>query len=120
AREQPPAAPPPGRRRARAADAPPRHLASVATVDGKLSVARLDEHQVIAYDLAHAAAATEASRVMCTYGEQGDIESMLARAYVADAFADVVARLIGRAALFQVDPAFLAPAGSFVAAHRDP
>jgi (2S)-methylsuccinyl-CoA dehydrogenase len=39
---------------------------------------------------------------------------------VADAFADVVTRLIGRDALFQVDPAFLAPAGAFVAAHRDP
>jgi (2S)-methylsuccinyl-CoA dehydrogenase len=103
-----------------AVDSAARHLASVATVDGKLSVAKLDEHQVIAYDLAHAAAATEASRVMCAYGERGELESMLARAYVADAFADVVARLIGRDSLFQVDPAFLAPAGPFVSAHRDP
>src|SRR5262249_16702373 len=57
-----------------AVDAAARHLASVATVDGKLSVAKLDEHQVVAYDLAHAAAATEASRVMSAYGERGEIE----------------------------------------------
>src|SRR5712672_2455206 len=95
------------------------NLAEASLVDGKLSVAKLDEHQVIAYDLAHAAAATEASRVMCAYGERGELESMLASAYVADAFADIVARLIGRDTLFQVDPAFLSPAGAFVAAHRD-
>ena len=31
------------------------HLARAATVDGRISVAQLDEHQVLAYDLAHAA-----------------------------------------------------------------
>src|SRR5262252_246094 len=96
------------------------HLASLSTVDDKLSVSALDEHQVLAYDLAHAAAAVEASRVMCAYGEHGEIESMLARAYVADAFADVVARLIGRDTLWGVDPASLAGAAPFVTAHRDP
>ena len=103
-----------------AVDAAARHLASLVTVDGKASVAKVDEHQVVAYDLAHAAAAVEASRVMCTYGEHGDVESMLARAYVADAFADIVARLVGRDALWHVDPAALAPAHDFVSAHRDP
>jgi (2S)-methylsuccinyl-CoA dehydrogenase len=96
------------------------HLASLSTVDDELSVSALDEHQVLAYDLAHAAAAVEASRVMCTYGEHGEVESMLARAYVADAFADVVARLIGRDTMWGVDPASLAGAGPFVTAHRDP
>src|SRR4029079_8286656 len=96
---------------AQTVDTAARNLAAASTADGKLSVAKLDEHQVVAYDIAHAAAAVEASRVMCAYGERGEMESMLARAYVADAFADVVARLIGRDALFQVDPAFLPPAG---------
>jgi (2S)-methylsuccinyl-CoA dehydrogenase len=103
-----------------AVDTAARHLASVSSADGKLSVAKLDEHQVLAYDLAHAAAAVEASRVMCRYGETGDTESMLARAYVADAFADVVSRIIGRDGMWAVDPATLAPAHTFLGAHRDP
>jgi (2S)-methylsuccinyl-CoA dehydrogenase len=96
------------------------HLASAASVDGKLSVSRLDEHQVVAYDLAHASAAVEASRVMCAYGERGEMESMLARAYVADAVADVVSRWVGRDGLWGVDPSAIAGAHAFVAAHRDP
>lgn len=96
------------------------HLANASLADGKLSVAKLDEHQVIAYDLAHAAAAVEAARVMGRYAEYGEVESMLARAYVADAVVDIVGRLIGREGLWGVDPATLAPAHDFVAAHRAP
>ncbi len=103
-----------------AVDTAARRLASLSTADGKLSVAKLDEHQVLAYDVAHASAAVEASRVMCAYGAKGDMESMLARAYIADAFADIVSRLIGRDAMWGVDPATLAPAHAFVSAHRDP
>jgi (2S)-methylsuccinyl-CoA dehydrogenase len=96
------------------------HLANASLADGKLSVAKLDESQVIAYDLAHAAAAVEAARVMCRYAGHGEVESMLARAYVADAVTDIVGRLIGREGLWGVDPATLAPAHDFVAAHRAP
>src|SRR5689334_14517819 len=103
-----------------AVDTAARHLASLSTADGKISVAKLDQHQVLAYDVAHAAAAVEASRVMCAYGEQGEMESMLARAYIADAFADIVSRLIGRDTMWGIDPATLAPASAFVTAHRDP
>jgi (2S)-methylsuccinyl-CoA dehydrogenase len=95
-------------------------LAQRATVDGKISVAALDRYQVLAYDLAHAAAAVEASRVMCEYGEHGELESMLARAYIADALADVVTRVIGRDQLWDVDPVQLAPAHAFMSSHRDP
>jgi (2S)-methylsuccinyl-CoA dehydrogenase len=97
-----------------------RNLAERSAVDGKVSVAKLDEQQVVAYDLAHAAAAVEASRVMCAYGEHGELESMLARAYVADAIADIVSRLVGRDQLWGTDPALLAPAQAFVTAHRAP
>jgi (2S)-methylsuccinyl-CoA dehydrogenase len=96
------------------------HLARASLDDGRLSVAKLDGQQAIAYDLAHAAAAVEAARVMCGYAEHGEVESMLARAYVADAISDIVARLIGRENLWGVDPATLAPAHDFVAAHRAP
>jgi (2S)-methylsuccinyl-CoA dehydrogenase len=97
-----------------------RRLGEKCVVDGKTSMAKLDEHQVVAYDLAHAAAAVEASRVICEYGERGEMESMLARAYVADAYADVATRIAGREAAWGVDPADLSPAHDFVTAHRDP
>jgi alkylation response protein AidB-like acyl-CoA dehydrogenase len=45
------------------------NLAVQVAVDGKVNVDELDKHQVVAYDLAHAAAAVEAAKVMCTYGE---------------------------------------------------
>src|SRR6476659_8522022 len=40
-----------------------RRLAELSAENGKLSVPALDRHQAIAYDLAHAAAAVEGSRV---------------------------------------------------------
>src|ERR1700675_4506736 len=80
-----------------------RSLAEQSTENGKLSVARLDQHQVLAYDLAHAAAAVEGSRVMCRYGEHGEVESTLARAYVADAVHDVAMRVMGRSVAWGVE-----------------
>jgi (2S)-methylsuccinyl-CoA dehydrogenase len=97
-----------------------QHLAEVSAEDGKISVARLDQHQTLAYDLAHAAAAVEGSKVMCTYAEHGEVESMLARAYVADAVWDVATRMFGRTATWNVDVAELTPALPFVEAHRAP
>jgi (2S)-methylsuccinyl-CoA dehydrogenase len=97
-----------------------RRLAESSRDGDKVSVAKLDEHQVLAYDLAHAAAAVECSRVMCRYGEHGEVESMLARAYVADAVADIVSRLVGRDQAWGIDLATLAPAHDFVSAHRAP
>ncbi|MDZ4825364.1 MAG: acyl-CoA dehydrogenase family protein [Actinomycetota bacterium] len=101
-------------------DAGARHLAHLAGDGGAISVAKLDEHQVFAYDLAHAAAAVEGARVMCTYGEHGDVESMLARAFVADAVWDVATKLLGRAAVWSVASDALAGAMPFVEAHRAP
>jgi (2S)-methylsuccinyl-CoA dehydrogenase len=101
-------------------DAAAHALARQSSDNGKLSVARLDQHQVVAYDLAHAAAAVEGSRVMCRYGEHGEMESMLARAYVADAIHDVATRTMGRSAAWEVAPDALADAMPFVAEHRAP
>ncbi|MET0894790.1 MAG: acyl-CoA dehydrogenase family protein, partial [Acidimicrobiia bacterium] len=95
-------------------------LARRATVDGRISVAKLDEHQVLAYDLAHAASAVEGCTVMVAYGEQGEQESLLARAYIADAIHDLGAKLLGREATWGVDPSLLAPALPFVETHRSP
>ncbi len=83
-------------------------------------MATLDEHQVLGYDLAHAASAVEAARVMLAYAEYGEVESLLARAFVADAIADLGARLLGREAVWGVDASLLADALPFVEEHRTP
>ena len=101
-------------------DSAARHLAENATDNGRISVSKLDQHQVVAYDLAHAAAAVAGSRVMLNYAQHGDLEAKLSYAYIADIFADIVSRLVGREAEWGVDPADLASAHDFVAAHRDP
>jgi (2S)-methylsuccinyl-CoA dehydrogenase len=97
-----------------------RHLAQLAEDDGQISVAKLDEHQVLAYDLAHAASAVEAAKVMLEYATKGDFEAQLAEAFVADAIHDLVSRLIGRENVWGVDLAALAPAHDFVEARRSP
>lgn len=101
-------------------DAAVAHLAHASQRDGKISVALLDDHQVVAYDLAHAASAVEASRVMLDYAEHGELERMLAYAFIADAIADIASRALGREAAWGVDTAKLEPALSFVAEHRAP
>jgi (2S)-methylsuccinyl-CoA dehydrogenase len=79
-----------------------------------------DRQQVFAYDLAHAAAGGATAKAMLPYGEFGEVEARLTCGFVADAIHDLVSKLIGREQLWGVDPALLAPAHDFVAAHRDP
>ena len=57
---------------------------------------------------------------MLDYAEHGEIESMLARAYIADAVGDLAGRLIGRAAVWGAEGSGLAPAMPFVEEHRSP
>ncbi len=90
--------------------------AGVSTLAGR----SVDDDQVLAYDVAHAAAAVEAARTLLDYGGRGESEARITAAFVADAVADLVAKLIGREALWGVNPTVLAPAHDFVAAHRDP
>ena len=73
-----------------------------------------DAEQVFAYELAHATAAVQIAKGMLEYGARGDTEARLACAFVADAYHDLVTKLIGREALWGVDPATLAPAHDFV------
>src|SRR3954464_5215130 len=80
----------------------------------------IDDNQVLAYDVAHAAAAVETARTLLDYGAKGDVEARITSAFVADAVAELVAKLVGREQLWGTDPAKLAPAHAFVAQHRDP
>ncbi len=105
---------------ARVISASAESLARAAADEGRISVAKLDRHQVLAYDLAHAASALEGCRVMLDYGGQGELESVLARAFVADTVADLGARLVARDEVWGTDPAVLQHAHDFVAEHRSP
>ena len=101
-------------------DAACTRLAHASADDGQVSVAKLDEHQVLAYDLAHAASAVEGCRVMLEYGKHGEVESLLARAFIADAVWDVGARVLGREGTWGVEAGELADAFPFVETHRSP
>src|SRR4051794_39741605 len=96
------------------------HLARGAAEDGRISVAKLDRHQVLAYDLAHAASALEGCRVMLDYGAHGELEGMLAGAFVADVVADVASRIVARDEIWGVSADALKPALDFVAERRSP
>ena len=84
-----------------AADAVALAEAAVGRAAGVLAAAGdLDAHQVVAYDLAHAAAGTAAARTVLEYGARGETEARLAAAFVADAMHDVASRMLGREELF--------------------
>ncbi len=80
----------------------------------------VDANQVVAYDLAHAAAAVASARAGLDYGEQGEIEARIAAAFVGDVLADLAGKVAGREALWGVEPGWDAPAARFVASQRDP
>ncbi len=101
-------------------DAAARHLATASERDGRVSVELLDRHQVVAYDLAHAASGVEAGRAMVGYARHGSLEADLACVFVADAIADLAARLTGREAEWGVQPGALAGATELVARYRSP
>jgi (2S)-methylsuccinyl-CoA dehydrogenase len=90
---------------------------------GVSSLARVggpDVAEVLAYDVAHAAAAIRTAEAVLAYGSHGDTEARIACAFAADAVADLASRTIGRSAEWGVGSDWLVPAESFVATYRDP
>jgi (2S)-methylsuccinyl-CoA dehydrogenase len=79
-----------------------------------------DRAQVLAYDLAHAAAAVRTAEAALTYGAHGDTEACIACAFAADVLADLASRTIGRNRAWQIAGDWMAPADEFVATFRDP
>jgi (2S)-methylsuccinyl-CoA dehydrogenase len=79
-----------------------------------------DVHQVLAYDLAHAASAVATAKALLDYGAKGDVEARITCAFVADVVHDLASKLIGREQLWGVDPASLSGAHDFVTTYRDP
>jgi (2S)-methylsuccinyl-CoA dehydrogenase len=80
----------------------------------------VDASQVVAYDVAHAAAAVATARAAIDYGRHGDLEARLACAFVADVLTDLRSRIVGRARSWRAGEELLDPADEFVAVHRDP
>jgi (2S)-methylsuccinyl-CoA dehydrogenase len=80
----------------------------------------VDANQVVAYDVAHAAAAVATARATLTYGALGETEERLATAFVADVVADLIGRVAGREAFWGVEPGWSSPAADFLATRRDP
>lgn len=79
-----------------------------------------DVNQVVAYDVAHAAAQVETARAMLAYGAKGDQEARLTCAFVADMIHDLITRIAGREALWGVAAAPLRAAHPFLETFRDP
>jgi len=79
-----------------------------------------DTDQVVAYDLAHAAAGVRAARAALDYGARGHDEARIACAFVADALADLVARTVGREEAFGITPDWVDPVRPFLGPHRHP
>ncbi len=79
-----------------------------------------DVEQVLAYDVAHAAAAVRTAESALAYGSHGPAEARLACAFVADAIADLAGRTVGRSRSWGVDPGWSTPLETVLADYRAP
>jgi (2S)-methylsuccinyl-CoA dehydrogenase len=80
----------------------------------------IDANQVVAYDVAHAAAAVATARATLEYGAMGETEARIATAFVADVLADLAGRVAGREDAWGADVGWISPAAEFMKAQRDP
>ncbi|MEQ1700060.1 MAG: acyl-CoA dehydrogenase family protein, partial [Ilumatobacteraceae bacterium] len=79
-----------------------------------------DVHQVLAYDLAHAAAQVETARALLDYGAKGAEEAALTCAFTADMLHDLITRIAGREAAWGIEVAPLKAAHPFLEQFRSP
>ncbi len=91
-------------------------ILAARTVGGK----RLDDEQVLAYDLAHAAAGLETARATLGYGSLGDDEARIAVVFTADVLADLVARTSGREQAWGTEPGWQASIEELLNTGRSP
>jgi (2S)-methylsuccinyl-CoA dehydrogenase len=79
-----------------------------------------DEHQVLAYDVAHAAAGVTTARSLLDFGAKGDIEARITCAFAADMLHDLAGKILGREERWGVEPGALDGARSVIADYRSP
>ncbi len=77
-----------------------------------------DSRQVLAYDLAHAAAQVETARALLDYGAKGDLEARITCAFTADMVHDLCGRLLGREEQWGAEVHSLHAANPFLATFR--
>jgi (2S)-methylsuccinyl-CoA dehydrogenase len=92
----------------------------IAAVKQIAGLADLDTEQVVAYDLAHAAAAARTAEAVLEYARHGETERRIACAFIADALSDLAGRSLGREKAWGIDPDWLAPVAEFVCKYKDP
>jgi (2S)-methylsuccinyl-CoA dehydrogenase len=95
-----------------------------SVIDGAASAMKLgggvDAHQILAYDLAHAASAVATARASLAYAAKGEVESRLVAAFLALALSDLATRVLGRERLWAVEDDWYRPFAAFVSDYRDP
>ena len=79
-----------------------------------------DEHQVLAYDVAHAAAGVTTARSLLDFGAKGDIEARITCAFAADMLHDLAGKILGREERWGVEPGALDGARPVIADYRSP
>ena len=79
-----------------------------------------DQHQVLAYDIAHAASGVATARSLLDYGAKGEVEAKITCAFAADMLHDLAGKILGREDAWGVDRDALSNAHAFVAQFRAP
>ena len=79
-----------------------------------------DVHQVLAYDLAHAASGVATARSLLDYGAKGELEAKITCAFAADMLHELASKLLGREHAWGVERDALANAHAFISQFRDP
>jgi (2S)-methylsuccinyl-CoA dehydrogenase len=86
----------------------------------RLSGVNIDSEQVLAYDVAHSAAAVRTARAALRYGSNGDIEARIACAFAADMMSELASRTTGRENEWATTTGWFSGASDFVATWRSP
>jgi (2S)-methylsuccinyl-CoA dehydrogenase len=79
-----------------------------------------DVHQVLAYDIAHAASGVATARSLLDYGAKGDVEAKITCAFAADMLHDLASKVLGREDDWGVERDPLANAHAFITRFRAP
>ena len=79
-----------------------------------------DAHQVLAYDIAHAASGVATARSLLDYGAKGEVEAKITCAFAADMLHELASKLLGREEAWGVDRDALANAHAFMVQFRAP
>ena len=77
-----------------------------------------DVHQVLAYEIAHAAAGVATARSLLDYGNKGDVEGRITCAFTADMVHELASKVLGREADWDADRDPLAGAHEFMTTFR--